>query len=131
MHVLILALRRGIINMKFSSFFLAKWLSHSFNRKILRKKDQGKRTSYPLIFWLFKNVTRAFNFLRTFLFLKVYVTHELTYVTKFYIRMFLLCIWGNSPPCQYLALYTEAKILSQFLKNDPLNHKGRRINIWN
>ena len=42
MHVLTLALRRGIINTKFASlFFLAKWLSHSFDQMILRKKRNG------------------------------------------------------------------------------------------
>ena len=34
--------------------------------------------------------------------------------------MFLLHIWGDSPHRQYLVLYTKAKILSQFIKNDPL-----------
>ena len=41
MHVLILALRRGIIKTKFALFFLAKWLSHSFDRMILRKMSGG------------------------------------------------------------------------------------------
>ena len=39
MHVLVLALRRGIIKPKFEYlFFLAKLLSHSFDQMILRKK---------------------------------------------------------------------------------------------
>ena len=42
MHVLILALRTQIIKTKFPyEFFLTKWLSHNFNRKILRKKRSG------------------------------------------------------------------------------------------
>ena len=43
MHVLILALRREIIKTKFAFFFfvLAKWLSHNFDRMILRKKKSG------------------------------------------------------------------------------------------
>ena len=45
MHVLILALRRGIIKTKFAYLFifLAKWLSHNFDRMILRKKSGGGR----------------------------------------------------------------------------------------
>ena len=43
MYVLILALRRGIIKAKFAYlFFLAKWLSHSFDRMILMKKRAGE-----------------------------------------------------------------------------------------
>ena len=42
MHVLILALRRGTINTKFASlFFWGKWLSHSFDRMVLRKRSGG------------------------------------------------------------------------------------------
>ena len=41
MHVLILAHRRGITKTKFAYlFFVAKWLSHSFDRMILRKKER-------------------------------------------------------------------------------------------
>ena len=51
MHVLTLALRTGFFfklkqNLHIN-FFLAKWLSHSFNRKILRKKERGRRPSCP------------------------------------------------------------------------------------
>ena len=69
MHVLILALRRGIIKTKFAFFFffLAKWLSHNFDRMILRKKERGRKPSCPPIFWLIKKATRTFNFLRIFL----------------------------------------------------------------
>ena len=43
MHVLILALRRGIIKTKFVYLcFLAKWLSRSFDRMILRKEEAGE-----------------------------------------------------------------------------------------
>ena len=48
------------------NLFWAKWLSHSFNRKILRKKKWGRRPSCPIVFWLLKKATRIFNFLRTF-----------------------------------------------------------------
>ena len=71
MHVLTLALRRGIIKTKFCIFiFLAKWLSHSFDRMILRKKKRGRKPSCPPIFWLLKKATRTFNFLRMFLLAK-------------------------------------------------------------
>ena len=72
MHVLILALRRGIIKTKFAFFFffLAKWLSHNFDRMILRKKERGRKPSCPPIFWLIKKATRTFNFLRIFLLVK-------------------------------------------------------------
>ena len=70
MHVLILALRRGIIKTKFAFFFLAKWLSHNFDRMILRKKERGRKPSCPPIFLLIKKATRIFNFLRIFLLVK-------------------------------------------------------------
>ena len=71
MHVLILALRRGIIKTKFDFFFfLAKWLSHNFDRMILRKKERGRKPSCPPIFWSIKKATRTFNFLRIFLLVK-------------------------------------------------------------
>ena len=73
MHVLILALRRGIIKTKFAFFifiFLAKWLSHNFDRMILRKKRAGAKPSCPPIFWLIKKATGTFNFLRIFLLVK-------------------------------------------------------------
>ena len=70
MHVLILALRRGIIKTKFAFFFSAKWLSHNFDRMILRKKERGRKPSCPPIFWSFKKATRTFNFLRIFLLVK-------------------------------------------------------------
>ena len=67
MHVLILALRRGIIKTKFAFFFfLAKWLSHNFDRMILRKKERGRKPSCPPIFWLIKKATRTFNFCESF-----------------------------------------------------------------
>ena len=73
MHVLILALCREIIITKFA--FLgggrgAKWLSHNFDRMILRKKEQGRKPSCPPIFWLIKKATRTFNFLQIFLLVK-------------------------------------------------------------
>jgi len=59
MYVLILALRRGIINMNFASlFFWAKWLSHSFD---------SFHSSCPAIFWLLKKATKTLNFLLMFL----------------------------------------------------------------
>ena len=73
MHVLILALRREIIITKFAYFFFgvgAKWLSHNFDRMILRKKERGRKPSCPPIFWLIKKPTRTFNFLRIFLLVK-------------------------------------------------------------
>ena len=73
MHVLTLALHRGIIKTKFAYFFfffLAKWLSHNFDRMILRKKERGRKPSYPPIFWLMKKATRTFSFLRIFLLVK-------------------------------------------------------------
>ena len=80
MHVLILALCREIIKTKFAYFFLAKWLSHNFDRMILRKKERGRKPSCPPIFWLIKKATRTFNFLRIFLLVKIYVTYKLAYV---------------------------------------------------
>ena len=71
---------------------MAKWLSHSFDRTILRKKSGGVGIVTLQFFWLFKKTTRTFNFLRTFLLVKIYVTYELAYVTNFCIRMFLLRI---------------------------------------
>ena len=70
MHVLILALRRGIIKTKFAFFFLAKWLSHNFDRMILRKEERGRKPSCPPIFWLIEKATGTFNFLRIFLLVK-------------------------------------------------------------
>ena len=71
MRILILALRRGIIKTKFVYiFFLAKWLSHTFDRMILRKKERERKPSCPPIFWLIKKVTRTLNFLRIFLLVK-------------------------------------------------------------
>ena len=71
MHVLILALRRGIIKKKFVYLFLlAKWHSHNFDRMILRKKERGRKPSCLPIFWLIKKATRTFNFLRIFLLVK-------------------------------------------------------------
>ena len=71
MHVLILALRRGIIKKKFAYFFfLAKWLSHNFDRMLLRKKERERKPSCPPIIWLIKKATRTFNFLRIFLLVK-------------------------------------------------------------
>ena len=71
MHVLILALRIGIIKKNFAClFFLAKWLSHSFNLMILRKKERGRRPSCPPFFLLLKKATRTLNFLRMFLLVK-------------------------------------------------------------
>jgi len=85
MHVLILALRRGIIKTKFAYFFfLAKWLSHSFDRMILGKKERWRRPSCPSIFWLLKKATRTFNFLRMFLLVKD--------IRNLQISMFLLLI---------------------------------------
>ena len=67
MHVLILALRRGIIKTKFAYFFFwAKWLSHNFDLMIFEKKRAGAKLSYPPFFWLIKKATRTFNFLRIF-----------------------------------------------------------------
>ena len=64
MHVLILALRRGIIKTKFAFFFfLAKWLSHNFDRMILRKKERGRKPSCPPIFWLIKKAEKRLEFL--------------------------------------------------------------------
>ena len=65
MHVLILALRRGIIKTKFAYFFFfVKWLSHSFDRMILRKKKERRRKpSCPTIFFLLlKKAIRTLNF---------------------------------------------------------------------
>ena len=70
MHVLILALRRGIIKTKFAYFFLAKWLTHIFDRMILRKKEWGKKPSCPPSFWLLKKATRTSIFLRLLLLAK-------------------------------------------------------------
>ena len=71
MQVLILALRRGIIKTKFAYLtFLAKWLSHNFDRMILRKKERGRKPSCPPIFWLIKKATRTFYFLQIFLLVK-------------------------------------------------------------
>ena len=70
MHVLILALRRGIIKTKFAYFVLAKWLSHNFGRMVLSKKERGRKPSCPPFFWLIKKATRTFNFLRIFLIVK-------------------------------------------------------------
>ena len=56
---------------------MAKWLFHSFGRTMLGKKEQGSRpSSYPPTNWLFKKATRTFNFLRTFLLVKIHVTYE-------------------------------------------------------
>ena len=49
---------------------MAKWLSHSFDRMILRKKERGGGLVAPQVFWLLKKATRTFNFLRTFLLVK-------------------------------------------------------------
>ena len=66
MHVLILALRRGMIKTKFAYFFLAQCFSHNFDRMILRKKERGTKPSCPPIFWLIKKATRTFNFYESF-----------------------------------------------------------------
>ena len=79
---------------------MAKWLSHSFDRTILRKRERGSRPSYPSIL-VFKKPTRTFNFLR--LLVNIYVTYELAYVTNFRIRMFYYVYKG----CD-LRLYTKA-----------------------
>ena len=50
--------------------FLAKWISHSFDRMILRMKGAGERPSCPLIFWLLKKATSTFIFLRMFILVK-------------------------------------------------------------
>ena len=73
MHVLILALRRGIIKTKFAFFFIYFWLnclSRNFDRMILRKIRRGRKPSCLPIFWLIKKATRTFNFLRIFLLVK-------------------------------------------------------------
>ena len=52
MYVLILDLQRGIIKTKFAYlFFLAKWLSHSFDQMILRKKGAGDEGLVDLRFF--------------------------------------------------------------------------------
>ena len=90
MHVLIFALRRGIIKTKFAYLFifLAKWLSHNFDRMILRKRERGRKPSCPPSFWLIKKATRTFNFLRIFLSVKIYVTYKLAYVKNFLFSCF-------------------------------------------
>ena len=64
MHVLILALCTRIIKKKFpyEFIFMAKWLSDSFDRTILRKKEQDSRPSYPQFLGYLKKGTRTFNF---------------------------------------------------------------------
>ena len=80
----------------------------------------GEETKLPSNFWLLKKATWSFIFFtNVFISYKYMLTYELTYVTNFYICIFLLRIWGGSPPRQYLALYTKAWILLQFFKNDP------------
>jgi hypothetical protein len=49
---------------------------------------------------------------------------DVTYVTNFYIRIFLLGILGGLPPSQYLALYAKVQILFQIFKNNPLITKA-------
>ena len=89
MHVLILALRRGIIKTNFAYlFFLAKWLSHNFNRMILRKKERGRKPSCPPNFWLIKKATRTFKFLRIFLLVKDIRNLYLAYVKNFLFSCF-------------------------------------------
>ena len=71
MHVLILALRRGIINTKFASFFLANWLSYSFDRMILGKKWNGGGSLVALRFFGYlKRQLELVIFLRMFLLVK-------------------------------------------------------------
>ena len=68
MHVFILALQRGIIKTKLAYFFfLAKWLSHSFDRMILRKKERGRKPSCPPIFWLLKKALELLIFTNVFI----------------------------------------------------------------
>ena len=69
MRVLILALRRGIINTKFASFFFffAKWVSHSFDRMILRKKERGRKPSCPAIFGYLKRQLQLLIFTNVFI----------------------------------------------------------------
>ena len=76
---------------------MAKWLSHSFDRMILGKKERGRRPSGPPIFWLLKKTTRTFNFLQTFLLVKdirnfrISLRNELLYSYVFitYMREFI------------------------------------------
>ena len=67
MHVLILALCRGIVNTKLASLsFLAKWFSHSFDRTILRKKEQWRKPSCPVIFGYLKRQLELLIFYKCF-----------------------------------------------------------------
>ena len=98
--------------------FLAKWLSQSFNRKILRKKERGRKPSCPLIFDYLKRrlelviVLQTFSLIKNIRNLRINLRNELLYSYIFiaYMREFTLR--------RYLALYTKAYTLSQFLKND-------------
>ena len=91
-----------------NNFFLAKWPFHSFIRKILRKKEQGRMPSCPPIFGLLKKAIRTIIFLRTFSLVKnvrnlrINLRNELLYSYVFiaYMRGFT--------PRRYLALYTTA-----------------------
>ena len=78
-------------------FFFAKWLSHSFNRKILRKKERGRKPSCPPIFLLLKKATRTFNFLRTFSLVKNIRNLRINLRNKLLYSYVLLRIWGSSP----------------------------------
>ena len=43
--------------------FLAKWLSQSFDRTILRRKGRGRGLVVLQFFWLLKKAIRTFNFI--------------------------------------------------------------------
>ena len=96
-------------NKKFAyCFFLAEWLSHSFNWKILRKKKRGRRPCCPPIFWLLKKATETFILLRTFSLVKNIRNLRINLRNELLYSYVLLRIWGGSPHRQYLALYTKA-----------------------
>ena len=95
MHVLTLAFRKGMIKTKFAYqffIFFAKWLSHIFDRMILRKKERGRKPSCPSIFWLIKKATRTFNFLLIFLLVKDIHNLQMSLCKELFILIFILHI---------------------------------------
>ena len=107
MHVLILALRTGVIKTKFAKFFFAKWLSRSFDQTILEKKEQRRRPSYPPIFGSLKRQLELLIFMNVFI-SKHKRIFQINLLNKLLYSYIFITYMRVSPLRQCLALYTKA-----------------------
>ena len=103
--------------------FLTKWLSHSSDRMILRKKERRRRPScYLKSFWLLKTATRTFNFLRMFLSVKDIPNLQISLRKKFlYSHVFIT--YKIHPLVTTSLITLKLKFYPNFLRMTPESQK--------